>query len=170
ASVEPSTPRDTESLLLSEDEGTDVDESMEEESSSDEDSEMEDTSSEASDEPEDDVGGDDANLTVEELRQKYSDVLTKDSIPPESDDNADEEENEAMEVDDDEISGAMLNGDVSVNGDGKRVKRGDDIDIPSDDLADNNSIFDEDEDDDSPMDSEEDEDSEDEDESEDEVP
>ena len=73
-------------------------------------------------------------------------------------------------VDGDEISGGMLNGDVSVNGDGKRVKRGDDIDIPNDDLADNNSIFDEDEDDDSPMDSEEDEGSEDEDESEDEVP
>jgi helicase SWR1 len=168
ASVEPSTPRDTESLLLSEDEGTDVDESMEEESSSDEDSEMEDTSSEASNEAEDDVAGDDANLTVEELRQKYSDVLTKDSIPPESDDGADE--NDAMDVDDEEISDGIPNGDVSVNGDGKRVKRGGDIDIPSDDLADNNSIFDEDEDDDSPMDSEEDEGSEDEDESEDEVP
>jgi helicase SWR1 len=169
ASVEPSTPRDTESLLFSENEGTDVDESMEEESSSDEDSEMEDISSAASDEAEDDVAGDDANLTVEELRQKYSDVLTKDSIPPESDDDADEE-NEAMEVDDEEISIGMANGDVSVNGDGKRVKRGGDIDIPSDDLADNNSIFDEDEDDDSPMDSEDDEGSEDEDESEAEVP
>ena len=74
ASVEPSTPRDTESLLFSEDDGTDVDESMEEEFSSDEDSEMENTASESSVEAEDDVAGDDANLTVEELRQKYAEA------------------------------------------------------------------------------------------------
>jgi helicase SWR1 len=168
-SVEPSTPRDTESLLFSEEEGTDGDESIEEESSSDEDSEMEDSASESSDEAEDNLAGDDANLTVEELRQKYSDVLNKESIPAESDVDVDGEENEAMDMDE-EVVGDMHNGEISVNGDGKRAKRGDDFDIPDNDPADDNSIFDEDEADDSPMDSEEDEGSEDEDESEEEVP
>lgn len=170
-SVEPSTPRDTESLLFSEDEGTDIDESMEEESSSDEDSEMEDSATESSVEPEDDLAGDDANLTVEELRQKYSDVLNQENqelVPAESDDDA-EEENEAMDINE-EVASEMLNGNVSVNGDGKRAKRGGDVDIPDHDAADDNSIFDEDEDEDSPMDSEEDERSDDEDESEEEVP
>jgi helicase SWR1 len=178
ASVEPSTPRDTESLLFSQDQGTDVDESMDEDTS-DEDSEMDDTSiSESSEESEEETRvDDDANLTVEELRQKYADALIQDAPIAESDVEEDVEEDgdddDDMDIDS-EVNGDagedLLDGDASVDGHSGRVKRGADLDIPDEDLADNNSIFDEDEDDDSPMDSEEDVDSDDDDESEDEVP
>ena len=161
ASVEASTPRDTESLLLSEDEGTDVDDSVEE-TSSDEDSEMEDTASESSVEPEDDVAADDANLTVEELRQKYAEVINQESGPGSFVDGSDgtNEENEEMDVD---VEG---DGDVTTNGDFSAQLNG--VEYPEED-ADDNSVFDED-DNDSPMDSEEDEDSDEDDESEEEIP
>jgi hypothetical protein len=162
ASLEPSTPRDTDSLLLSE-EGTDVDESMEESSSSDEDSEMEDTATESSEGAEDDIAANDANLTVEELRQKYAEVLNQDSnivSVAGSDDESGAEDDEEMDIDGEELLDHKPNGEISIpNG----------VHIPED-PTDNNSIFDEDEGDDSPMDSEEDEESDVEDDSEEEVP
>ena len=171
ASLEPSTPRDTESLLFSEDEGTDVDESMDEDTS-DEDSEMDTISADGSNEEseEETRADEDANLTVEELRQKYADALTQDlSIAGD-----DEEDNEELDTDNDDINGEadpdLPNGDVSVDGHSERIKRGGDLDIRDVDLGDDNSIFDEDEDDDSPMDSEEDMDSDEEEESDEEVP
>jgi helicase SWR1 len=145
--------------LLSEDDGTDVDESMEE-TSSDEDSEMDDTS-ESNDELEDGMNGDDTNLTVEELRQKYAQVLQPESPVVETEHVS--EQDDAMDVDDDVHT---PNGDIS---DKERWNRRNGDTAPGEDLADNNSIFDEDESDDSPMDSEDDDDSDD-DESEEEVP
>jgi helicase SWR1 len=172
ASVEPSTPRDTESFLFSEDEGTDVDESLEELPSSDEDSEMEDNLTDTS-EDENGVNDDgDANLTVEELRQKYAEVLNQ--TPPEagsaenaSDRSSDEEE---IEAERDNHTEDLPNGDTSLGDDLKELERLDEFDIPDEDPADDNSIFDEDEDDDSPMDSEDDEDSVSEEESDEEIP
>jgi len=175
ASLEPSTPRDTESLLFSEDEGTDVDESMDEDTS-DEDSEMNTISTDDSNEEseEETRADEDANLTVEELRQKYADALTQDLSIAASAAGDDEEDNEELGTDNDEINGEadpdLPNGDVSVDGHSERVKRGGDLDIRDVDLGDDNSIFDEDENDDSPMDSEEDMDSDEEEESDEEVP
>ncbi len=175
ASVEPSTPRDTESLLFSQDEGTDVDESMDGDTS-DEDTEMDDTSiSESSEESEEEVRvDDDANLTVEELRQKYADALKQELSIAGSDVEEDvkEDGDDDLDIDgevDGDSEGDLLNGDVSVDGHSGRVKRGEKFDVPFEDLS-TNSIFDEDEDDDGPMDSEEDFESDAEDESEVEVP
>src|SRR5579859_7417289 len=128
---------------------------------SDGESEMDTTSiSESSGESEDDTHADeDANLTVEQLRQKYADALNQEASIAGSD----EEDDDEMDVDNDEINrdatSDLPNGDVSVDGLSERVKRGGEVDIPDEGLGDDNSIFDEDEDDDSPMDSEEDVDS-----------
>jgi helicase SWR1 len=173
--VEPSTPRDDESLLLHVEDETDVDESVEEDPSSDEDSEMDD-SSESNDEPESDVDGDDANLTVDELREKYAVVLQQES-PAAEEENAEEEEdvsaeeNGEMEVDDDEVVRKIPNGDnghTSVDDNARWNRRNGDV--AEEDVPDDNSIFDEDESDDSPMDSEDDEGSDADSESEEEVP
>jgi helicase SWR1 len=160
ASVEPSTPRDTESLLLSSSE-TNTDESMEEESSSDEDSEMEDTVSESSgDEEENNVGGNDANLTVDELRQKYADVINKEvngSFVEEGDDSDKDSGLEMVVDDDDDAVRPAPNGDYSVDVDHGKESNGVEYPTVLEDLpADDNSVFDEDEDE-SPLDSEEDE-------------
>ena len=161
ASVEPSTPRDTESLLYTEDEVTDTDESMEDEVSSDEDSEMEDTISEPSENEEDNNVGDDANLTVEELRQKYAKVINQEpsgSLVNETL-GSEDEDGEEMDIQNEEIVQDVPNGDYSVDVDTTEKPNGlDHPSIPEDTIVDDNSIFDEDEDeDDSPMDSEEDE-------------
>ena len=158
-SLEPSTPRDTESLLFSEDDSTDANESMEEEVSSDAESEMEGSESEACGDSEDDndeTG--DANLTVEELRTKYAEILNQTpSAPPsimlDASDEEDEEESGHHEGEDDEgeatsqldapISNLEPKEQEKVNGDVNGEVRPDD----------DNSIFEEDEDD-SPIDSE----------------
>lgn len=157
ASVEPSTPRDTESLLFSEDEGTDTNESMEEISSSDEDSEMESTLTESS-EDENEVQDDDANLTVEELRQKYSEVLTQASPEASSTGNASDHDSndEEMEAERESHAVNLPNGDASLGDNIKESDQLDEVDMLDEDLVDDNSIFDEDEDDNSPIDSEED--------------
>jgi helicase SWR1 len=162
-------------LLFSEDEGTDVDESMDEDTS-DEDSEMDTISTgDSSGESEEDTRADeDANLTVEELRQKYASALDQELSIAGSDVPDDEEDVDERDMGEDGVNGEadhdLPNGDVSVDGHSERLKRGDDLNIPDVDLGDDNSIFDEDDDDDSPMDSEEDMDSDEEDESEEEVP
>ena len=161
ASVEPSTPHDTESLLYSEDEVTDTDQSMEDEVSSDEDSEMEDTISESSENEEDHSGADDANLTVEELRRKYAEVI--DQEPSGSVVNglsgSEDEDGEEMDLQNEEVAQDVSNGDYSVDIDDTKKSNGlVSPSVPEDTISDDNSIFDEDEDeDDSPMDSEEDE-------------
>jgi helicase SWR1 len=161
ASVEPSTPRDTESLLYTEDEVTDTDESMEHEVSSDEDSEMEDTISESSENEEDNNVGDDANLTVEELRQKYAEVIDREpsGSPVNETFGSEDEDGEEMDVQNEETVPDVPNGDYSVDVDTTEKSNGlDHPSIPEDTNVDDNSIFDEDEDEaDSPMDSEEDE-------------
>jgi helicase SWR1 len=165
-SLEPSTPRDTESLLFSDDDETDASEKMEEDVSSDAESEMEDSASEKSGDSEGDIEETgDANLTVEELRAKYAQVLTQTPSASASVmlDTSDAEEDVEEEVaDEEEVQGdkaasqasisivetevsAQVNGDV--NG----------VDVPEVEMEDDNSIFDEDEDD-SPIDSEEEED------------
>jgi helicase SWR1 len=158
-SVEPSTPLDSQSLVLSDEDETDVDESMEESSSDDE---MEDIISSSESESEEETAeDDDANLTVEELRAKYAPVLMEKS-PAIDDDDSEEVEGESMQLDHESQTEDLPNGDAGPLEDVEMI-------VPVDNM-DNNSIFDEDEDDDSPMDSEEDVESEDEDESEDEVP
>lgn len=156
ASVEPSTPRDTESLVFSEDDATDVDESMEEESSSDDDGEMEDTVSESSVRTEDDIAGDDANLTVEELRRKYAEVIDHESgrgsIIAESENDSDGQENGDLGIED-TVDGTP-NADFSVD---NPMTEANGVYIPEEDVVDDNSIFDENDNDDSPMDSEEEE-------------
>ena len=148
-SVEPSTPLDTTSLLSSEEDTTDVDESMEE-SISDEDNEMENSISNSDSEDEEikDID-DDAGLTVEQLREKYADVLYQEVVEAEIDPSEVSDEN--MEIDE-ESSIRLPNGDVD----------------PDATTGDDNPLFEEDEDDDSPMDSEEDEDEDEE--SEEEIP
>ena len=159
-SVEPSTPLDSQSLLLS-DEETDVDESMEEGSGSEEDSEMEDIISTSESESEEEVGDDnDANLTVEELRAKYAQVLAQET--PNEIDESEEVEDESMQVNEETPDEKLPNGDIEAKQDVEMI-------LPEDDM-DHNSIFDEDEDDDSPMDSEDDADSDGDEESEEEVP
>jgi len=168
ASVEPSTPRDTESLVFSEDDATEVNENMEEDSSSDEDSEMENTVSESSVEPEDDVAEDDANLTVEELRLKYAEVInhesSRGSMIAESENDSDGQENGELGIED--AANSTPNGDFSVDNPMTKVNG---VYILEEDVADDNSIFDENDNDDSPMDSEE-EDSEEEDDNEEDIP
>lgn len=174
ASLEPSTPRDTESLPLSEEEGTNVEESVDELPSSDEDSEMEDTMTESSEETADDAE-EDANLTVDELRQKYAEILNSEpSVVPssagESDEGSDvedtqdvDEAEDTKDIDPDEVEDAedvvvdavvdikqLPNGDHTVD-EKDRFQNG--VAIPED-PADDNSVFEEDEDDDSPIDSE----------------
>ena len=159
ASVEPSTPRDTESLLYSEDEITHTEESMEEEISSDEDSEMEDTASESSEHDEDDKDGNDADLTVEELRRKYAEVINQESSEAIVNGTVDSEDEvlEEMDVENEEIEQTLPNRNHAVG-----MEKSNNLEYASileDTVADDNSIFDEDEDEhDSPMDSEEDED------------
>jgi helicase SWR1 len=159
--------------LLNVEDETDVDDSMEEDPSSDEDSEMDD-SSESNDEAEGDVDGDDANLTVEELRQKYAVALQHES--PAAEDSEEQEHDSAeergeMEVDDDEVVRKIPNGDngeTSADDNVRWNRRNGDV--AEEDVVDDNSIFDEDESDDSPMDSEDDEGSDADSESEEEVP
>jgi helicase SWR1 len=161
-SVEPSTPRDSQSLLLS-DEETDVDESMEDESSVEEDTEMEDIISTSESGSEEEVGDDnDANLSVEQLRAKYAEVLDQESQAGNIDESG-EVEDESMQVDEDSQQAEMLpNGHAESKPDIEAI-------LPDDDME-NNSIFDEDEDDDSPIDSEADVESDEEEESEEDVP
>ena len=158
ASIEPSTPRDTESLIYSEDEVTDTDESMEDEASSDEDSEMEDTISESSENEEDGDGGDDAHLTVEELRQKYAQVINQDrsDLVVNGIVGSEDEGDDEMDAENEEVAPDVPNGDnVEIDDTAKSNGPGYPF-ITEDTIADDNSIFDETEDD-SPMDSEEDE-------------
>jgi helicase SWR1 len=179
-SLEPSTPRDTESLLFSEGDETDASERMEEDVSSDAESEMEDSASEKSGDSEEDVEETgDANLTVEELRAKYAEVLTQTPSASASVmlDTSDAEEEVEEVADKEEVQGGKVSAQASisivetevsvqVNGDVNGV------DVPEVEMEDDNSIFDEDEDD-SPIDSEEEEDDEDEvdeEESEEEIP
>jgi helicase SWR1 len=154
--------------VFSEDNATEVDESMEEESSSDEDSEMEDTVSESSVETEDDVAGDDANLTIEELRLKYAEVInhesSRGSMIAESENDSDGQEIGELGIED--TADGAPNGDLSVDNPMTKVNG---VYIPEEDVADDNSIFDEIDNDDSPMDSEEEE-SEEEDDSEEDIP
>lgn len=160
ASLEPSTPIDSQSLVLSDDEATDVDDSMEESLGSEGDSEMEDIISSSDSETEEAENDNDANLTVEELRRKYAEVLAQESPAAEIEE-IEDAENETMEADEESAVKPLPNGHVVSD------KHDVEMDIPEEEM--NNSIFDEDEDDDSPMDSEEDVDS-DEDESDEDVP
>jgi helicase SWR1 len=160
ASVEPSTPRDTESLLYSEDEVTDTEEAMEEETASDKD----DTISESSENDEDENGENDANLTVEELRHKYADLDNReagDTIVNGTVDSEDENDGgEEMHIETEEAEQNIPNGNHSIGIDDIETSNSFEYPtFPEDSVADDNSIFDEDEDDDdSPLDSEEDED------------
>jgi helicase SWR1 len=169
-SLEPSTPRDTESLLFSEGDETDASEVVEEDVSSDAESEMEDSASEKSGDSEEEIEETgDANLTVEELRAKYAEVLTQSpsasaSVMLDASDAEEEEEEEEEEeaADEEAVQGdkataqasiSIVEAEVSaqVNGDVNGV------DVPEVEMEDDNSIFNEDEDD-SPIDSEEEED------------
>jgi helicase SWR1 len=171
ASAEPSTPRNSDSLLLSDNEGTDTNESIQEESSSDEDSQMETTVTESSSGEENDVDANDANLTVEELREKYAAVINQEPTSFGSLDydvgDGSIEGVEEKDVDGKGIS-SMPNGDLSID-DTEKAENRKNVEGGEEDIADDNSIFDEDEDDDSPMDSEEDETSDEEDESEEDI-
>jgi len=168
-SLEPSTPRDTESLLFSEDDDSDASESMEQEVSSDAESEMEDSESEAYGDSEDDNDeAGDADLTVEELRAKYAEILNQTpSAPPsitlDASDEEDEGESGRHEGEDREgeatsqvdapISTLEPNEEeqiAQVNGDSNGMQ------FLEAEGEDDNSIFDEDEDD-NPIDSEDDE-------------
>jgi helicase SRCAP/SWR1 len=158
--------------LLNVEDETDVDESMED-PSSDEDSEMDD-SSESNDEAEGDVDGDDANLTIEELRQKYAVALQQESPAAEDFEEQEHysaEESGEMEVDDDEVLRKLPNGDNGETSPDDNVRwNRRNGEVAEEDVVDDNSIFDEDESDDSPMDSEDDEGSDADSESEEEVP
>jgi len=168
-SLEPSTPRDTESLLFSEDDDFDASETIEQEVSSDAESEMEGSESEAYEDSEDDNDeAGDADLTVEELRAKYAEILNQTpSAPPSiilyASDGEDEEESGRHKVEDDEGEATPpVDAPIStlepeeaekmaqVNGDSNGMQ------VLEAGPEDDNSIFDEDEDD-NPIDSEEDE-------------
>jgi helicase SRCAP/SWR1 len=157
ASVEPNTPLDNQSLLSDEDEVTDVEESMED-LGSDENPDVDDSISSESEASQDEKEqDDDAGLTVEELRQKYADVLNQEPPSVEI----------GSEVSDDEDISIDLGVEESMS----ELPPGDDFeraDLPVE-SGDDNSVFDEDEDDNSPMDSEADE-SDADDESEEEIP
>ena len=155
-SVEPSTPRDTESLIFSQDDdGTDVDESAEE-SRSDEDSGQEDyfsTEESSEDEAPEEAFADDANLTVEELRQKYAEVLNQEETDVEESVAASQAESDGQDGEEMDVDESMTNGNLSEAAHGR--------DLSEVQLEDVDSILDEDEEEaDSPMDSEEEEGSE----------
>ena len=153
-SLEPSTPREAESLAFSEEGGTDVDESIDgsDATSSDEDSEMEETSTESSQEAEDDAAAEDANLTVEELREKYAEILNQEqnNVEPDFESDAHDVDEEG---DGEHTAQTTSNEEVSARDDKGASQSANGISMPEDD---DNPLFDEDEDDDSPIDSEED--------------
>jgi SNF2 family DNA or RNA helicase len=137
------------------DEGTFTDQSMDESeaSSVDESVEMEDGSSvESSEEAEDDVAAGDADLTVDQLREKYAELLNREPSVIESEIESDSGDADFADDIVDAMTAATPNEEISS---GREKDLSVDISMPND-LDEDNSIFDEDEDDDSPMDSEED--------------